>query len=255
MKKTLIQYKKIVSLKTLFLLMVIYPFSAISEVRYSKTNGTYRIFGHVEDPVFTKTSGNLITGLELYISKRGYIYKKGADFCPDEKKATEVLNKMLSGNGTMAYEGHNYNHDRTYRFLFGCNMSENSPWVLWYIEHGDLIKPTDCKLDIPTNVEFGEISMGTKGIEHRLEGSLRCDYKISVDLSLSGKAINGTGDNQKIKIGDAIVGYSFDNNKTTISVSTEKDVTSKFNLDFVLKDTGKSAGNKQENVVLKADWL
>jgi len=64
----------------------------------------------------------------------------------------------------------------------------------------------------------------------------------------------GTADNQQIKVGDAIVGYAFDNGKTTTSVSTEKGVESSFSLDFILKDTGKSAGNKQASVVMKASW-
>lgn len=75
-----------------------------------------------------------------------------------------------------------------------------------------------------------------------------CDAKTSVALSLSGKDII----NQQIKVSDAVVEYASDNGKTTTTVSAKKAVTSYFDLNFILKNTGKAAVNKQASMMLNA---
>jgi len=235
--------------------MLTSPFSAIGEIRYGEVNGNYRIYGHVENPTFKKEYGYLTTGFYMYMSRKKILINNDAEYCPDEEKAAEILNKMLSGLGTNVTLDTTSNTSTDYFFIFRCRKSKEEFLDMWsYVVHTQFSPPTDCKLDIPTNVEFGEVPMSTNGIQRRLEGSLTCDYKTSVDLSLTGTAISGTADNQQIKVGDAIVSYAFDNGKATTSVSTEKGVKSSFSLDFILKDSGKSAGNKQASVVMRASW-
>lgn len=255
MKNSMKKSKKTLFKKTVFLLMLTSPFSAIGEIRYGEVNGNYRIYGHVENPTFKKESGWRTTGFFMYMSRNKILRNDTAEYCPDEKKAAEILNKMLSGLGTNVTSAFTDSTSTDYYFIFRCKKSKEEFLDLWsYDVHTQFSPPTDCKLDIPTNVEFGEVPMSTNGIQRRLEGSLTCDYKTSVDLSLTGSAISGTADNKQIKVGDAIVSYAFDNGKATTSVSTEKGVKSSFSLDFILKDSGESAGNKQASVVMTASW-
>ncbi|MEI2628723.1 hypothetical protein [Erwinia aphidicola] len=190
--------------------------------------------------------------LRVKLSDTTYLSVEFHENCSTQKIADQLIKYLLSGTGNYATLVNGY---MEYSHLFVCQDSGTvGGGRYFYYDYEPVSAPTDCKIDIPTNVEFGEVSMGNNGLQRRLEGSLSCDYKTLVGLSLTGTAISGSADNQQIKVGDAIVSYAFDNGKTTTYVSTEKDVKSSFNLNFMLKDTGKSAGNKQASVVMKANW-
>ncbi|WP_336797632.1 hypothetical protein [Erwinia aphidicola] len=102
MKNPLKKSKKTLFKKTVFLLMLTSPFSAIGEIRYSKSNGNYRIYGHVENPTLKQDSGAVPLGFYMYMSRNKVLSNADdvVEYCSDKEKAAEILNKMLSGLGT-----------------------------------------------------------------------------------------------------------------------------------------------------------
>lgn len=245
---------KINSFRVLIFLCLTLSFAADATVHYSEKNGTYRVYGHVAG------SMQLVT---RYYTDQSYLLLRipgekvlrvdtGRLYCKTEKDALEMANKLLSGTGSIAYPGPAGNLKDT--FTLYCKKQDDGSGSYWfYNENYPIEKPTpyvSCNIDIPGAVDFGEVSMGSGAILRTLKGSATCDAKTSVALSLSGKDII----NQQINIGDAVVEYAFDNGKATATVSAEKAVTSYFDLNFILKNTGKAAGNKQASVVLNTEW-
>lgn len=200
---------------TLFLLAL--SFSVHSEMRYGEVNGSYRIYGSVE-PKFHSTFNAIQPYMAVKLTDNSYIYAVIKNTCWDYNSAFKLANKLLSGQGVAATLVHG---KLEYSHYFLCEITSSRADKYVYYDNDPVAAPTDCKVDIPTNVEFGEVSMGNSGVSRRLEGSLSCDYKASVALSLSGAAISGSLEDKQINVGDALVGYAFDNGKVTTTVSTE----------------------------------
>ncbi|WP_338511465.1 hypothetical protein [Erwinia aphidicola] len=231
-----------------FCLTLSFAACATTSVHYSKKNGTYRVYGHVEGKM---NSGYYNYDNRLYLiipGRQSLEVYVGRVYCKTEEDAFKKVNELLSGQGSIAYPG-----AIEATFSFYCQKEQCSSAMWYFLKNFPQEPPTpyvSCNIDIPGAVDFGEVSMGGGAILRTLKGSATCDAKTSVALSLSGKNII----NQQIKIGDAVVEYAFDNGKATATVSAEKAVTSSFDLNFILKNTGKAAGNKQASVVLNTEW-
>lgn len=234
-----------------FCLTLSFAACATTNIHYSESNGIYRVYGHVEGRMY---SGSYNRFNELYLLIPGLTSLKvpmGSVYCRTEEDAFKKVNELLAGQGSIAYPGPVGAIDST--FTFFCQKQQGSNAMWYYLKNFPKEPPTpyvSCNIDIPGAVDFGEVSMGGGAILRTLKGSATCDAKTSVALSLSGKNII----NQQINIGDAVVEYAFDNGKATATVSAEKAVTSSFDLNFTLKNTGKAAGNKQASVVLNTEW-
>lgn len=245
---------KINSFRVLIFFCLTLSFAADAKVQYSESNGTYKVYGHVAGSMQLVTryyTGPMYLLLRIP-GKKVLRVDAGRVYCETEKDALEMVNELLSGTGSIAYPVPSGILEDT--FTFYCKKQDYGSYSYWfYNENFPIEKPTpyvSCNIDIPGAVDFGEVSMGGGAILRTLKGSATCDAKTSVALSLSGKNII----NQQINIGDAVVEYAFDNGKATATVSAEKAVTSYFDLDFTLKNTGKAAGNKQASVVLNVEW-
>jgi len=234
-----------------FCLILSFATSATTNVHYSKENGIYRVYGHVEGSM-SLVNINLVNELYLIIpGDKSLGVNVGKEYCKTEKDALKKVNELLSGQGSIAYLGSVGALSST--FSFYCRREKGSMTMWSYTKNFPQEPPTpyvSCNIDIPGAVDFGEVSMGGGAILRTLKGSATCDAKTSVALTLSGKDII----NQQIKVGDAVVEYAFENGKATTNVSAEKAVMSSFDLNFILKNTGKTAGNKQASVVMTASW-
>ena len=242
--------KIFISKKLILTFLLALPFVAQSSVSFSYDESNYRIHGNVDEPVFRDGISEDNTYLmTMNFASNTVIATQITEYCPTEEAAKKLLNKMLAGQGSIAYR--RAMSDETY-FSFYCRKNSKYKNIYYYSQNSANPAPTrSCKLDIPASVDFGEVAASSAGTQVTLEASVTCNLKSSVALSLTGENIT----NQHIKVGDADVFFMFENGNATTTVSADKAVKTAFNLYFHLYNSGTAAGKKQASVVLKANWL
>lgn len=225
------------------------PFNGYCDVSYSENNGIYKLTGTINtEAIFYPPNWLFDPYLGLTVSDYYRLIIKNFKPPSCTKNLKDTLNKLIASGGITAplvKEDTNQNYFQVY-----CKATDKPGF--WSITEVYPALDKYCSFNVPQNVYFGEVSMGTSGTLKTIKGSTTCSSrKTWVDFDLTGDNVR----NGKIKVGDAVVSYAFDNGYSSQTVVALKDVAASFNLNFTLTDTGTSAGRKQASVVLRASML
>lgn len=239
----------------LFFTFLISSNAQSASLQFKAIEGGYIINGRISenDLVWTQPAA-FWAPLHTLVHETGTTYYEDLNtntYCSTSKSTTvQIINLQLSkGIAATRYQRYG-DQDPDFTAQLRCKVSYSDAAGGWIIKTMTPSPPGGalCDTSVPLKVSFGTLAVGTANIKTTMDGTIKCDQETDISLSFRGF------DDGYIPVEDAKVKFTFDNGAPTYKLTTKKNVTTNFKVNFEEISTGTTTGYKSASAVLVMQW-